>query len=208
MPRPAAACLIEFPLVRQDRLERLVPSPPPDASEAMAAREDAVRMREAEAFAHGHLEGLRSAHAEQEAHAAAAAAAFETRLEDERRRWAADEGERLARRIDSAIEALTETIGEAVAAVLAPVVGAAARDSAVAELIDRLRTLFADGATVSLSVSGPADLLDCVRSGLGARATCVKFTEMDEVDVRAVADRTTIETQLAGWTIPRDAGAG
>ena len=137
--------------------------------------------------------------AELAAKAEAADRAFEERLAAERSRWAAEQGDALAAKLDAGLEQLGSEVGDAVAGILAPFVEQALRQRIVEELLRTLEKVLKGGRPATLKISGPDDLLDCIRQALGGSAAAIEFEATDAVDVRVVADRTVIETQLEAW---------
>jgi hypothetical protein len=199
MPVPAAARLVEFklvPTVEQPRagIQTFPRQKPP--AELVADRE---AERIAEAFLRGKYEGLDAARAEYEKKLAEAESAFEERLTAQLSLWAGEQGAGLAERIDTAFEALSTDVGDAVAAILAPFLEEALRMRIVEELLRTLAKVLKGGKPASLKITGPEDLLDSIRRTLGDAAAAIEFETTTDVDVRVVADNTVIETQLEAW---------
>jgi hypothetical protein len=71
-------------------------------------------------------------------------------------------------------------------------------------LQDNLASLLATDANISLSISGPADILESLRQHLSTRSTVVTYTESDDCDVRIVAGQATLETRLKDWMAKLD----
>ena len=207
MPLPAASRLVEFSLVpRVDQpLPGAVvfarPKAPPQAQV-----DDNVE-RVAEAFLRGRNEGLDTARAELEMKLVEAETSFEERLVAQRSLWVSEQGAGLAERIDRAFETLSTDVGDAVAAILAPFVEEALRARIVEELLRTLEKVLKGGRPTTLKISGPADLLNSIRQALGESSAAVEFETTNDVDVRVVADRTMIETQLEAW-LQRISGQG
>jgi len=199
MPVPAAARLVEFSLVPNgDRsrrgLQTFTRSTP--AAEIPVDRE---AERIAAAFLRGRNEGLDTARAEYQSKFSAAEVSFEERLAAQRSLWAGDQGAVFAERIDHAFEALRTDVGDSVAAILAPFAEEALRARIVEELLRTLEKTLKGGRPASLKMSGPEDILESIRRTLGDSAAAIEFEVTDDIDVRVVADRTVIETQLGAW---------
>ncbi len=194
MPIPATALLVEFPIpvaggtaARPPRGMR-----PSDPAVDPAEREKA-------AFERGRADGLAAGKEELAAKLEQASAEFEVRLAEERNAWASEEGAHLAENIRSAFAALESGIREAVAGILGPFVEESVRTRSVEELAQALSPLLSGGEQTNFQVRGPEDLLKALREKLGPAAAALTFEVSEDVDVRVVADRTLIETQLQSW---------
>jgi flagellar biosynthesis/type III secretory pathway protein FliH len=198
MPLPAAAHLIEFPLTPKSGCE-------PMAASAQASFGQEIETGSvdqiADAFARGREEGLAAGRADYAARLDEERAASEARLADERAAWSSQEGARLGDAITAAFQSLEASVGDAVAAILSPVLEEGLRRRAVDELAENLKRLMASGQRI-LRVSGPEDLLQALRARLGADMSAVAFESAQDIDMRVVAEQTTIETQLKDW-MPR-----
>lgn len=191
MPLPAAARLIDFGLLRNQDNAGDVAARHGGAMEARETTESLVaRARE---------EGLAAGRAEKEAALEAQAAEFEARLDEERAAWAEREGAEFAERMEAAFGALGAEVEEGVAAILAPLLEEAVRDRIVQDLVAALDTLLAGEAGPLVEISGPQDLLSRLGARLGARAKAVTFAPSGGVEIKVVAERTVIETQLGHW---------
>ncbi|MFG1397343.1 hypothetical protein [Roseixanthobacter pseudopolyaromaticivorans] len=126
-------------------------------------------------------------------------AEFDARLAGARADWARDEGEVLARQIHEAIGVLERSIGDTVAHVLTPFLEPEIRAKAVTDLCALVRTRFAGGPGAAVRISGPKDLLEAMRTGLGEMPG-LAFEEEDGPEIRVVAGDTLMETQLAAWS--------
>jgi hypothetical protein len=200
MPIPATALLVEFPSGAALPLESGGRAGP-------GAKAEPERTAEA-AFAEGREEGLAAGRAEERARAEAefrtrldeAHAAFDARLAQERAAWAAAEGASLAERLAEGLATLRSGVEDAVAAILAPFVEDALRTHAVAALREALAPILSAGASPSLRISGPGDLITALRDALGPAAGAAVLEPGEGPDVRVVADRTLLETQLQAWS--------
>ena len=119
-----------------------------------------------------------------------------------RARWAAEEGAALAEGFRAAVAVLGETLGDAAASALEPLLGDAARALAVDGLRAAVADLVLAGAGGTIAVSGPADLLDALRAALGAAGVGIDgmgFTASDAAEVSVEADNSRIETRLGAF---------
>jgi|RhiMethySRZTD1v2_1073278.scaffolds.fasta_scaffold10238_8 hypothetical protein len=189
---PATAYLMEFDRDGGPPLQsRNVRNGVADADDA-AARIDAA-----------HASGLESGKA-------AAMAALETRLEDERasfarqlasarQAWVAHEGEKLAQRLSMGLAGLEARVAETTARVLEPFLQAELRRQAIAELRAALEAVLSREPGIEVGVTGPEDLLQALRDGLSGRACAATYHPSDGPDVRIVAGQTILQTRLAAW---------
>ena len=95
--------------------------------------------------------------------------------------------------------ALEAQIADAAARVLAPFLDAQLCRQAVAGLRAELEVLLAKDAGLSVSISGPEDLLEALRKDLAGKAGAVTYVAGNGCDVRISADQTLLETRLAAW---------
>jgi TPR repeat protein len=177
----------------------LTPRQPDRAMPAMAAMSEPGPDKVAEAEAEGRRQGRAEAERTFEKLLAAERDAFARRLLEERARWSAEEGERLAEALAGAGRHLEALLSDAAARALAPFLIASARERALADLCATLGTLLADGRHPAISVGGPRDLIMEIAARLGPRAEGLAFEPGTAADVRVVADSTIIETQFAAW---------
>lgn len=195
----------------------LVPKTPPvpagedgkaDAHEAGAAvREDPAAALET-ARATAFEEGRASMRGEMEAAVAAAVAAERERAERERHEaveaaraeWVSGEAERLSAAFTREIADLEASVRRSLAAVVGPLAAGARRRRTIDELVAAVGTLMLDGKAFTIRASGPEELLLAFIERLGSRASLVTFAEDESLtDIRLEAERTVIETRLAGW---------
>lgn len=153
----------------------------------------------AEAEAEGRRWGRAEAERAFEVRLAAERESFAQRLAEERARWSAEEGERLAQAFTGASRELEAALADAASRTLVPFIATNARERAIADLGSTLETLLADGKHPVVKISGPQDLITAIAANLGPRAGGVTFEVAAKTDVRIVADSTVIETQLGAW---------
>jgi hypothetical protein len=165
--------------------------------EQRTAAETAARIEAA--YASGREEGVRGA-----------AEAFEVKLAEQQRffdeeatllrqRWVDEEAALLAGRLVAELKELEGRIADAVARILRPFLDQAVRDSALADLTGLLDRYASKSEGVSFHVSGPKDLAELVGERLRALGVATMVSAAPGCDVRVVADRTIIETQIGAW---------
>lgn len=196
---------VAFYLTRFDEPRPIAPLEPspepvfePEAAEEIILEERGPELTD-ELRAELVEEGRAAAMAEHEEALARERAGFVLRLENERRRWAREEGERLGEEFRHALDAFAARVGEDVERILEPFVTGEVRSRMLASLIERLRTLIADRDNPVVHLSGPTDLLDPLCEKLNGEGVATRIEDVGGVDVRARFDSTTIETRLEEW---------
>lgn len=144
-------------------------------------------------------EGRAAAKAEYDELTARERAGFVLRIENERRRWAREEGERLADEFRAALDQFAARVGDDVGRVLEPFVTREVRAQMLESLLQGLRAVIADRDEPVVHLSGPADLLEMVCEKLNGEGVATRVEDADGVDVRARIESTTIETRLEDW---------
>ncbi|MBG0808601.1 hypothetical protein IY145_04355 [Methylosinus sp. H3A] len=144
-------------------------------------------------------EGRDSAKAECDAKIERERAAFAQRLEEERRRWAREEGERLGRDFRDALGRFSARIGDDVEKILEPFVVREIREQMLVGLLETLRILLVDHENPVVHLSGPVDLLEAICTKLHGEDIATRIDDVGGADVRARLDATTIETRLGEW---------
>lgn len=130
---------------------------------------------------------------------AAHAAAQEEALAAARADWAAGEGAVMAERIGQAFAELEGRLAAALAPLLEPFLGKAARHKVLGQLHDALATLLDGGDARPITVSGPADLVAALRDRAGERPG-LAYAEADAPEVTIALGDTRIRSQLRAWT--------
>lgn len=190
---PAARYLTDFGADSDARAHNGVARPSSkDDSAAAAAKLD-------EAFARGVDDGRAAAETEFEASLEAQRAEFAAQLASEREEWAAGIGAELANRLVAAVKEFEVRVADTAARILKPFLAVEVHRQAIAELQASLDVLMATDADVSLSISGPADILDALRQHLAGKTAAVTYTPGDDCDVRIVAGQAVLETCLKNW---------
>jgi len=189
---PASAYLVDFgadPELGANPAFALLPR--------IATSADAARLEQARAD--GFESGRAAGEVALDARLAEQRAAFERQLAAERKAWACQEGEVLAQRLSAGLKEIEAKIADATARVLAPFLTAELRRQAVADLRRDLEILLAKEAGIALSISGPKDLLDALRSQLADGLGAIAYLPNEACDVRVSAGQTVLQTRLEGW---------
>jgi hypothetical protein len=196
---------VAFYLTRFDEPRPIAPLEPspepalePEAAEEIVLEERGPELTD-ELRAELVEEGRVAAMTEHEEALARERAGFVLRLENERRRWAHEEGERLGEEFHHALDEFASRVSEDVERILEPFVTGEVRSQMLASLMERLRTLIADRDNPVVHLSGPTDLLDAVCEKLNGEGVATRLEDVGGVDVRARLDSTTIETRLEEW---------
>ncbi len=199
MARPVAEFLVQMELDGSEPAALFIPTEvdltpawPEEAKEDPQAEIEAARDE-------GYAAGIEAAAAQHEAQLAHAHEQFVAELATAREAWAREEGDRLREQLATALLALEATFADAVGRVLRPFVVAALRQRMVDKLIDSVRTIAGSADKAVIQILGPADLLEILRQHLQAAPATIEYVTQDGVDVRVVAEQTSIDTQLKAW---------
>ncbi|MET0705538.1 MAG: hypothetical protein ABWY82_01655 [Tardiphaga sp.] len=142
---------------------------------------------------------------------AAAVAELEQRLEQERQALAAHAaaerqqllGEiaaKLAGDIAEASDRLQDKVAGVAARLLEPLISNDVQKQAVATFIEHLSSIATDSRRPVMRITGPAQLLDLIRSKLGPRAISLDLRAGSEAEASIVIDQIVIETRLKIWS--------
>lgn len=171
-----------------------------ERSRARALHESEASARVAQSYARGLEEGRAAAEAELAARFQAQRGAFEGQLASERQAWAAKEGEALAARLTSGLSEIEARTADTVARILAQFVSTELRSAATADLLGMLEGLLSKAEGTRIEISGPEDLLACMRDRLAGLSTAVTFAAHESPDVRVEVDQTVLETCIGAWS--------
>ena len=167
---------------------QLQPSPPAPATEAAA-----VNLLD-DAYRRGHTAGL----AEGESKLAEERVRSAIRLGEERAKWSDQQAVAIVNGFDSACREIESNIASSVARILLPFLADAVRDKAIGSLVEQISALTSNSPVPVFRVTGPSDLIDLVKAQLDAvNRTGIEYQAADTVEVRVLADQTTIETQIS-----------
>ncbi|MCG2640751.1 MULTISPECIES: hypothetical protein [Bradyrhizobium] len=163
---------------------------PPPAPEAAP-----VNLLE-DAYRRGHAAGV----AEGEAKLAEERVRSAIRLGEERAKWSDQQAVAIVNGFDAACREIESNIASSVARILLPFLAEAVRDKAIGSLVEQIAALTSNSPVSVFRVIGPSELIDLVRTQLNlAGRTGIEYQSADTVEVRVLADQTTIETQISTW---------
>lgn len=149
-----------------------------------------------DAYRRGHTAGL----AEGEAKLAEERVRSAIRLGEERAKWSDQQAVAIVNGFDSACREIESNIASSVARILLPFLADAVRDKAIGSLVEQISALTSNSPVPAFRVTGPSELIDLVRTQLNlAGRSGVEYQSADTVEVRVLADQTTIETQISTW---------
>lgn len=201
--RPAEKAKVPEPMAKPKEARREPqPAPAPNAGPAIkpapAPRAEAPQVNLLdEAYRRGYAAGL----AEGNAGLAEERVRSAVRLGEERARWSDQQAVAVVNGFTAACRELETDIAGSVARILQPFLADAVRDKAVAALIEQISALTCSSPVPVFRISGPADLLERVKEQLDAiRRTGIEYQADETIEIRVVADRTVIETQMQAWT--------
>lgn len=147
-------------------------------------------------YRRGHTAGL----AEGEAKLAEERVRSAIRLGEERAKWSDQQAVAIVNGFDSACREIESNIASSVARILLPFLADAVRDKAIESLVEQISMLTSNSPVPAFRVTGPSELIDLVRTQLNlAGRSGVEYQSADSVEVRVLADQTTIETQISTW---------
>jgi hypothetical protein len=185
------------PQPQLQREQRQAPSQPqlqPPAP-APAAEAPSVNLLD-DAYRRGHAAGL----AEGEAKIAEERVRSAIRLGEERAKWSDQQAVAIVNGFDAACREIESNIASSVARILLPFLADAVRDKAIGSLVEQISALTSNSPVPAFRVTGPSELIDLVRTQLNlAGRSGVEYQSAETVEVRVLADQTTIETQISTW---------
>jgi hypothetical protein len=201
---PVAPFLSEFGVAAPShRGGVFVPFAAEERSAGNAVRGESEADRIEAARASGFADGEAAARAALETMLAGLRETHARELVAAREAWVRAEADELARQLASGLEDIEMRIADTTARVLAPLLRAEVAKQAIADLHCELSQLLASGTEVSLTISGPEDLLEALRGRLvdqlAGKAASVGYRTSDGPDVRVVAGQTVLETRLGAW---------
>jgi hypothetical protein len=175
---------------RQAQAQPQLQPPPAHAPETAS-----VNLLE-DAYRRGHTAGL----AEGESRLAEERVRSAIRLGEERAKWSDQQAVAVVNGFDAACREIESNIASSVARILLPFLADAVRDKAIGSLVEQISALTSNSPVPVFRVTGPSELIDLVRTQLNlAGRSGVEYQSADTVEVRALADQTTIETRISTW---------
>jgi len=176
---------------RQAQSQPQLQPPPP----VQAAEPPPVNLLD-DAHRRGYTAGL----AEDEAKLAEERVRSAIRLGEERAKWSDQQAVAIVNGFDTACREIESNIASSVARILLPFLAEAVRDKAIGSLVEQIATLTSNSPVPVFRVTGPRDLIDLLKVQLDAAGRSgVEYQPADTVEVRVLADQTTIETQISTW---------
>ncbi|WP_426613863.1 hypothetical protein [Bradyrhizobium sp. McL0616] len=122
------------------------------------------------------------------------------RLGEERAKWSDQQAVAIVNGFATACREIESNIASSVARILLPFLADAVRDKAIGALVEQIAALTSNSPVPVFRVTGPSDLLNLVKAQLDATSrSAIEYQAADTVEVRVLADQTTIETQISTW---------
>lgn len=203
-PPPPPPPKIQDVLTRQKEVRREPQSQPQSQSQPQRQAQPQLQPPPAlapdnlleDTYRRGHTAGL----AEGEAKLAEERVRSAIRLGEERAKWSDQQAVAIVNGFDSACREIESNIASSVARILLPFLADAVRDNAIESLVEQISMLTSNSPVPAFRVTGPSELIDLVRTQLNlAGRSGVEYQSADTVEVRVLADQTTIETQISTW---------
>lgn len=203
-PPPPPPPKIQDVLTRQKEVRREPQSQPQSQSQPQRQAQPQLQPPPAlapdnlleDTYRRGHTAGL----AEGEAKLAEERVRSAIRLGEERAKWSDQQAVAIVNGFDSACREIESNIASSVARILLPFLADAVRDKAIESLVEQISMLTSNSPVPAFRVTGPSELIDLVRTQLNlAGRSGVEYQSADTVEVRVLADQTTIETQISTW---------
>lgn len=124
---------------------------------------------------------------------------FAEQVADERQKLLNETAAKLSADLTEAGNELQDKIAGVTARILEPLIIHAAQKQAVVNFIDHLSSIATDVRRPVLRLTGPAELLDMIRTKLGVRAIAIELRPGAEVEASIIIDQIILETQLKEW---------
>jgi hypothetical protein len=118
---------------------------------------------------------------------------------DERQKLLSETAAKLAADVMEAGNDLQNKIAGVAARILEPMIFNVAQKQAVTNFIDHLSSITTDVRRPVLRLTGPAELLELVRTKLGVRAIAIELRPGPEIEASITIDQVVLETQLQTW---------
>jgi len=183
-PQKGASRVVPFDHTRHSAAKSAPPKP--------AAPQD-------DPYQRGKLEGYAAALTEYEQKLADERSKFGVELADARQKWLNETADKIADGVKDVGNQLEAKIAQVVGRILEPLITNVVQKQAVATFVEQLSSITSDSRRPTLRISGPAELLDAVRSKIGVRAMAMEFRTAQTADVSVVVDQAVLETQVKLW---------
>lgn len=124
---------------------------------------------------------------------------FEARLGEERSDLLNETATRIAGNIEEVGKQLEARIAGVTARILEPLISNAVQRQAAASFVEKLSSITGDSRRPLLRITGPSEMIELVRSKLGARLIAVELRAEPVAEVSVIVDQTVLETQVKIW---------
>ena len=158
-----------------------------------------IEAERAEAHAAGRAEAEAELVARHEAEIASLKEAQRAEAEALRARYEQDYAAALAERFSALSFEVGELVAAQVAHVLAPVMNEVLTKGAVADLARMVAEGLPEGEGLTITVKGPANLFEQLKSHFGEAAPVFRHVEMQDVDLTVEFGDTVLVTRMAAW---------
>ncbi len=153
--------------------------------------------------AEAHAEGFEAARVEADERWAlekqALEAAHAAEIAALKERYEVHAGERIEAGLNTIAARLAAVIGEQTAAALAPFLQESLANKAVDELADLIRKAMFDGDIGTITVSGPGEMFEKLKTALGSDAPVLRHVDADDLDLSVDIDGSVLVTRLSAW---------
>jgi hypothetical protein len=158
-----------------------------------------VAAERAEAFAEGRAEAEAGFAARHEADMTALKDAHQAELDALKVRYEQDYADALAKRFSGLTAEVADLVAAQTAQVLAPIMSLVLTKGAVADLARMITEGLAGGEGVTVTVKGPANLFEQLKSHFEEAMPVFKHVEMQDVDLTVEFGETVLVTRMAAW---------
>lgn len=158
-----------------------------------------VEAERAEAFAEGRAAAATELLAQQEAELAALKEAHQAELDTLKARYEQDYAAALADRFSTLTSEVSEIVAAQTAQVLVPVLNQVLTKGAVADLARMIGEGLHGDEGLTITVKGPANLFEQLKSHFDEPAPVFRHVEMQDVDLTVEFGDTVLVTRLAAW---------
>ncbi|AOF89220.1 hypothetical protein [Sinorhizobium sp. RAC02] len=158
-----------------------------------------VAAERAEAFADGRAEAEAELAAKHEADMAALKEAHQAELDGLKARYEQDYADALAKRFSGLTAEVADLVAAQAAQVLAPIMSLVLTKGAVADLARMITEGLAGGEGITVTVKGPANLFEQLKSHFEDNMPVFKHVEMQDVDLTVEFSETVLVTRMAAW---------
>ncbi len=151
------------------------------------------------AYAEGHEAATLELSQKHQAELDAMAESFRAEMDALRARYEEQAAEKIAADMTRIATLLGQAISADTAAILAPVMTGTLTAKAVAELAELVRAAILDGSAGTISVSGPHDLFEALRTHLGDDGSLLRHVEAPDVDLTVTIGESVLVTRMSAW---------